>query len=134
MRGSCRDLRAIRSGTKSASSVGMTTFTHVLVPVDYEAAADAALRVAGNLARAAKGRVLVAHMLPLPIYTMTEFPVAPIDGAWLRGETERLRTHVRTVLGADGDVPPFEVDVCVDTPVLRIIEEYARVARHGGRA
>ena len=42
----------------------MTTFTHILVPLDYEAAADAALRVAGNLARAAKGRVLVAHMLP----------------------------------------------------------------------
>ncbi len=100
----------------------MTTFTHILVPLDYEAAADAALRVAGNLARAAKGRVLVAHMLPLPVYTMAEFPMAPIDGQWIREETERLRTHVRDVLAADGDVPAFEVDVCVDTPALRILQ------------
>ncbi len=100
----------------------MTTFTHILVPIDYEAAGDAALRVAGNLARAAKGRLLVAHMLPLPIYTMTEFPMAPIDGEWVRAETERLRTHVRKVLAADGDVPPVEVDVRVDTPSLRILQ------------
>jgi CBS domain-containing protein len=100
----------------------MTTFTHILVPIDYEAAADAALRVAGNLARAAKGRLLVAHMLPLPVYTMTEFPIAPIDGEWIRGEIERLRTHVREVLAADGDVPAFEIDVRVDAPAARILQ------------
>jgi universal stress protein A len=100
----------------------MTTFTHILVPIDYEAAGDAALRVAGTLARAAHGRLLVAHMLPFPVYTAIEFPMAPIDGEWIREETERLRTHVREVLGADGDVPAFEADVCVDTPALRILQ------------
>lgn len=109
-------------GTKAAGQPGMTTFTHILVPTDFEAAADAALRVAGTLARAAKGRLLVAHTLPLPAYTLTEFPITAIDGQWIRDETERLRTHVRTVLAADGDVPAFEVDVCVDAAAPRILQ------------
>lgn len=100
----------------------MTTFAHILVPLDYEAPADAALRVAGRLARAAKGRLLVAHTLPLPVYTTTEFPISPIDGQWITEESERLRVHARTVLEADGEVPAFEVDVVVDTTVLRIIQ------------
>jgi universal stress protein A len=100
----------------------MTTFANILVPIDYEAPADAALRVAGNLARAAKGRVLVSHALPLPIYTMTEYPIAPVDGGWIREETARLEKHVRTVLERDGEVPAFEVDVRVDTPALRILQ------------
>jgi universal stress protein A len=100
----------------------MTAFAHILVPIDYEAAADAALRVAGRLARASKGRLLVAHTLPLPVSAMSEFPILPIDGQWIAEETGRLRTHVRAVLEADGEVPAFEVDVVVDTAVLRIIQ------------
>jgi CBS domain-containing protein len=100
----------------------VTTFANILVPIDYEAPADAALRVAGRLARASKGRLLVAHTLPLPVYTMTEFPISPIDGQWIAEETTRLRQHVRAVLEADGEVPAFEVDVVVDTAVLRIIQ------------
>ena len=100
----------------------MTAFANILVPIDYEAAADVALRVAGNLARAGKGKLLVAHMLPLPVYTMTEVPLGAIDRRWIADETTRLRTHVRTVLETDGDVPPFDVDVVVDAPVLRTIQ------------
>lgn len=100
----------------------MTTFANILVPIDYEAPADAALRVAGNLARAAKGRLLVSHALPLPIYTMTEYPIAPVDGAWIREETARLEKHARAVLEQDGEVPSLEVDVRVDTPALRILQ------------
>jgi universal stress protein A len=100
----------------------MKAFTHILVPVDYEAPADAALRVAGLLARASKGRLLVAHTLPFPVYTMSEFPISPIDGQWIAEETERLRAHVRAVLEAEGEVPAFEVDVIVDTTALRIIQ------------
>jgi nucleotide-binding universal stress UspA family protein/CBS domain-containing protein len=100
----------------------MNAFTHILVPVDYEGPADAALRVAGLLARASKGRLLVAHTLPFPVYTMSEFPISPIDGQWIAEETERLRAHVRSVLEAEGEVPAFEVDVIVDTTALRIIQ------------
>lgn len=100
----------------------MTAFANILVPIDYEAAGDAALRMAGQLARAGKGRLLVAHMLPLPVYTTTEIPLGPIDGTWIAEETERLRTHAQHVLEADGPVPAFEVDVVVDAPVLRTIQ------------
>ncbi len=100
----------------------MTAFANILVPVDYEAAADAALRVAGRLARAAKGRLLAVHTLPLPIYAMTEFPISDLDGQWVAEESERLRAHVQSVLAVDGEVPAFEVDVIVDTAVLRILQ------------
>lgn len=100
----------------------MNAFNHILVPVDYEPAADAALRVGARLARASKGRLLVVHALPMPIYTMAEVPIAPIDGRWVAEECERLRSHVRTVVESDGEVPAFEVDVRVDTPALRIVQ------------
>lgn len=98
------------------------TFSQILVPIDYETPADAALRVAGNLARAGKGRLLVAHALPLPVYTTPEFPIAFFDAGWIEQERVRLSTHVKTVLAADGDLPPFDIDVVEDNPSLRIIQ------------
>ncbi len=100
----------------------MTPFSQILVPTDYSEPADAALRLAGGMVRAAKGRLVVAHMLPLPVYTMTELPIWPIAPEWIAEETIRLRKHVQGVLEADGDPPAFEVDVTVDTPFLRIVQ------------
>lgn len=100
----------------------MTAFDQILVPMDYSEAADAALRLAGRLARAFKGRVLVAHALPLPIYTVAEMVVWPIDGEWIAQETARLRKHAETVLEADGALPALEVDVVMDMPFLRILQ------------
>ena len=98
----------------------MLPFTDILVPIDYSEPADAALRVAAGLARAARGRLLVAHMLP-PVYTMAEFPILPIDAEWIAEERTRLENHVREQLEPDGDVPSFSVDVMVDTPFLGIV-------------
>ena len=98
------------------------SFSTILVPIDYEAAADAALRTAGRLARAGKTRLLIVHVLPLPIYTIAELPVPAIDGQWVRGEVQRLRAHVVSVLERDGEVPTFDVDVGFETPPLRIIQ------------
>jgi CBS domain-containing protein len=100
----------------------MTAFNEILVPIDYEVPADAALKIAGRLARAAKGRLLVAHSLPIPMYTTMEFPIPMYDAEWIAEEVERLRKHVRTVLEPDGEVPPFDVDVVEDSPSLRIIQ------------
>jgi nucleotide-binding universal stress UspA family protein len=97
-------------------------FATMLVPVDYEPAADAALRIAGRLARAGRSRLLVVHALPLPIYTMAEVPILAVDGQWVQDEVKRLRAHVTAVLEPEGDVPAFDVDVRVDTPALRIVE------------
>lgn len=100
----------------------MMPFTQILVPTDYSEPADAALRLASQMARAARGRLVVAHMLPLPVYTMTEYAVWPIDGKWIAEEKDRLQMHVRKVLEAEGEVPPFEVDVTMDTPFLRVVQ------------
>ena len=100
----------------------MTAFHTILVPLDYERPADAALKVAGQLARASKGRLLVAHTIPLPMYTSPEFLIACFDENWIVQERERLRAHVQSVLEPEGDVPAFELDVVMDTAALRIIQ------------
>jgi nucleotide-binding universal stress UspA family protein len=98
------------------------SFSTILVPIDYEAAADAALRLAGRLARARQGTLVVAHALPLPIYPMATLPIPPVDTRWVEDEKLRLRAHAVAVLQRDGEVPPFEVDVGVDAPAVRILQ------------
>jgi len=98
----------------------MLPFTDILVPVDYSDPSDAAVHAAARLARAAQGRLLVAHMLP-PVYTMAEFPILPVDADWIAEERIRLETHVRELLESDGNVPSFGVEVMVDTPFLGIV-------------
>ena len=97
-------------------------FSTIVVPIDYEAAADAALRLAGRLARAREGTLVVAHALPLPIYPMATVPIPPVDTRWVEDEKVRLRAHAVSVLQRDGAVPAFEVDVGVDVPALRILQ------------
>jgi CBS domain-containing protein/nucleotide-binding universal stress UspA family protein len=98
----------------------MTPFSEILVPIDYSEPADAALRLAGRLARTARGRLLVTHMLP-PVYTMAEFPILPVDAEWIAEERIRLESHVRACLETDGEAPAFAVEVLVDTPFLGIV-------------
>ena len=93
----------------------MTPFTNILVPIDDGAPADAALRVAAHLARAASGRLLVAHFLP-PVYTMAEFPILPVETAWIDEDRQQVEAHVRERLEADGEGPAFRVEVGVDAP------------------
>ncbi|MEO6029919.1 MAG: universal stress protein [Candidatus Binatia bacterium] len=100
----------------------MTAFNTILVPLDYEAPADAALKTAAQLARAGKGRLLVTHSLPVPMYTAPEFALAYFDDAWMATERERLRAHVTAVLEPEGEPPPFELDLVMDSPGLRIIQ------------
>ena len=96
----------------------MMPFTDILVPTDYSDPANAALRVAARMAHAARGRLLVAHMLP-PVYTMAEFPILPVDAEWIAEERTRLEKHVREQL--EPDAPSFGVEVLVDTPFLGIV-------------
>jgi universal stress protein A len=98
----------------------MLPFTDILVPIDYSEPADAALRVAAQMARAARGRLLVTHMLP-PVYTMAEFPILPVDAAWIDEARTRLEAHVRERLTPDGEVPAFAAEVFVDTPFVGIV-------------
>ncbi len=98
----------------------MTPFTNILVPIDYGEPGDAALRVAAHLARAAGGRLLVAHFLP-PVYTMAEFPILPVEAAWIDEDRQQVEAHVHERLEADGEGPAFGVEVGVDAPFLGIL-------------
>jgi CBS domain-containing protein/nucleotide-binding universal stress UspA family protein len=99
----------------------MPAFAQILVPVDYSAPSDAALRMAADLARAFKGRLLVLHLLPLEVYRLGDFPIVAGDGMHLAEETERLAAHVREILG-DRDAPAHEVEVSWGSPYLQIVE------------
>ncbi len=100
----------------------MSAFELILVPTDYSDPADAALRVAADLARAFKGRLLVLHLLPLEVYGLGEYPIVSGDGARLAEETERLRAHVGKVLEGRGTIPAHEVEVVWGSPYLHIVE------------
>jgi len=100
----------------------MSAFAQILVPVDYSEPADAALRLAAELARAFKGRLLVLHLLPLEVYGLGEYPIVSGDGVRLAEETERLQAHVREVLEPHGPLPAYEVEVTWGSPYLHIVE------------
>ena len=100
----------------------MSAFDLILVPTDYSEPADAALRVAAELARAFKGRLLVVHLLPLEVYGLGEYPVVSGDGARLTEEKERLRAHIGKVLEGGGTIPAHEVEVLWGSPYLHIVE------------
>ncbi len=97
------------------------SFSTILVPIDYEAAADAALRIAGRLARAGKSRLLVAHALPIPLDTLVNL-IPAMDRQWLEDEAGRLRAHAVSVLERDGEVPAFDVDIGVEHAALRVVQ------------
>jgi CBS domain-containing protein/nucleotide-binding universal stress UspA family protein len=106
----------------------MNDFGQILVPVDYSAPSDAALRVAGELARAFKGRLLVLHLMPIQVYALADYPII-VDGApQTAAAADRLREHVRAVLG--DDAPPYEVEATWGSPYLDI-PEYA-IDRNAG--
>jgi len=106
----------------------MTGFEQILVPVDYSEASDNALRIAANLARASKGRLLVVHFLRLDVYGMAEFPgILPNMMSTGLGEFDderaRLQQHVAEVLaGGEGPPPAYEVEVDWGSPYLQIVE------------
>lgn len=98
----------------------MYGFSHILVPVDYSAPSDAALRLAGGLATGFKGRLLVLHLLAIEVFALAESTLLTNDGADVEKERERLRGHVAMILG--NDAPPFEVAVAWGSPYLQIVD------------
>ena len=106
----------------------MNDFGQILVPVDYSAPSDAALRIAAELARTFKGRLLVLHLMPIQVYALAEYPVIANGTAPTSEAADRLRKHVRAVLG--DDAPPYEVEATWGSPYLDI-SDYA-IERNAG--
>jgi nucleotide-binding universal stress UspA family protein/CBS domain-containing protein len=87
----------------------MSTIGRILVPTDYSACADDALRVAARLARALQARLIVLHLLPSALDMLAEFPLMPMaDDVSHERETTRLQAHVETVLAPEGALPQYE--------------------------
>ncbi len=85
----------------------MSNLGLILVPVDYSACADDALRLAGGFARAFQARFLVLHLLPWRVEGFLQSP--PLD--WIATEKPRLAEHVRAVLERGATPPVFEIAV-----------------------
>lgn len=105
----------------------MRALQQIVVPVDYSDASSAALKMAADLARAFKARLLVLHLLRFDVFGMSEFYPMVLPGQAnvgdeldLAKETERLEQHVRQVLGADA--PAFETTVDWGSPYRQIVE------------
>jgi len=98
----------------------MNGFGEILVPIDYSEPSNAALELAAGIARAFNGRLLVLHLLPIEVYAVADYPVVTGDGARVAEETQRLRQHVRDLLGPDA--PAYEVEVTWGSPYLQIVD------------
>jgi len=96
------------------------TLQKILVPFDYSAPAEAALILAGDLARTYRARLLVVHFVEIEVHTLGDYPI--IKGDPITEETERLRKHVQRVLEDAGENPAPEVEVAWGSPFLRIVE------------
>jgi CBS domain-containing protein len=96
------------------------TLQQILVPFDYSAPAEAALMLAGDLARTYRAKLLVVHFVEIEVHTLGDYPI--IKGDPITEETERLRKHVHHVLADAGESPAPEVEVAWGSPFLRIVE------------
>lgn len=102
----------------------MALFRRILVPHDFSAHATRALKVAAELARAHRGRLLVLHVIT-PFHPVTAFPeegVALVSEADLMtGERSRLETLVARTLGRKR-TPPVRCAVTIGDPYHRIAD------------
>ncbi|MCW5892704.1 MAG: universal stress protein [bacterium] len=100
-------------------------FRRILVPHDFSAAADHALRQAAALARAARGRLRVLHVLE-PMYVPINVPGQALPDPYALVPTQQaaLEQHVRKLLGSGA--PPFTVEVRVAQPTVAILEAARR--------
>jgi universal stress protein A len=99
----------------------MNDFRRIVVPVDYSESSDAALRLATQLARAFNGRLQVVHFIPIQVYALTDYPIVADATILTRTESERLRVHVRKVLGDDAPLPS-EIEVSWGSPYVQIAD------------
>ena len=98
----------------------MRQLAQILVPVDFSACSDEALRAAAALAGAFEGRLIVVHFVPIDLYAVGDFPAVTVDGERLERERDRVDAHVDAILGS-GDAPPYEVEVAWGSPHVDIV-------------
>jgi CBS domain-containing protein len=100
----------------------MPALRHILVPFDYSPPAEAALRLAANLAGTRPARLSVLHFLAFEVRALGDYPVIKGGPGTIAEETERLRAHVQRILADSGHTPAYEVEAMWGEASLRIIE------------
>jgi len=106
----------------SRGSVAPVVFKRILVPVDFSAGSDCALRHAASLARAHQARVLPLHVTP-PICFTVDCGYGPVNRAVPDGDSLR-ETRVRLQRLVHRIVPvklAEEVRVCSGDPIEQIL-------------
>lgn len=99
----------------------MPALALILVPFDYSAPSEAALRFAADLARTYRARLLVHHFVDVDVlHTLGDYPV--VKGDPIADETERLRAHVARRLADGGPAPEHEAAVAWGSAVLQIVD------------
>jgi universal stress protein A len=102
----------------------MALFRRILVPHDFSEHATRALKVAAELAREHRGRLVVLHVIT-PFHPVTAFPeegVALVSEANLmKGERGRLEALVARKLGRRR-TPPVRCTVTIGDPYHRIAD------------
>ena len=96
-------------------------FRRILVPHDFSDEADQALRLAGQLATGADGKVMVLHVIE-PYYgpaDLTYAAMVPPPESLVPEQRRDLEQRVRKVLG--GKPPRVTIDVTVGHPANEIV-------------
>ena len=118
----------VNGGTVPAPTIGMPTINHIVVPVDFGEASDAALAYARMLALRFNASMSVVHVyddeaLARIAVLPPEVPVGPSADT---REDERRRLHARlTTLLRPGDSPQGTSVEVLHGPTSKAIVEYA---------
>lgn len=102
--------------------MSLKLFRRVLVPHDFSASADAALKAASELTQRDDGRLVILHVIA-PFYGA---PMLDGDGAWpgpaslVPEQLRALKEHVARVLGRMA--PAYVCRVEIGDPAQRIVD------------
>jgi nucleotide-binding universal stress UspA family protein len=116
----------VRRGTGSALSTGMPNITHIVVPVDFEAASEAALAYARTLAAHFHASLTVVHVYDDPFARAAFAP--EVYGMVPSGPAEAARQDVHARLGAlvhPGEIARGSSVEVLSGPTAPAIVDYA---------
>jgi nucleotide-binding universal stress UspA family protein len=123
-------IRRIETGSKRASFSGMSTFTKILVAIDFSAVSDEALRQADKRAQSARAKLAVCHIVPNDLRSDLLFPhISRIAALKIPLEmnqvADEVSTRVMDITGrASGDFEVITDDGPPHALILKRAEEW----------
>jgi nucleotide-binding universal stress UspA family protein len=101
----------------------MKAFKHILVPVDFSAHSDEAIRVAADLSRRYEGALTLLYVFELPIYPLPEGYAlyTPTNLSDLNQNFERLLGAAKK-LAQDAGAPAVQTCLLQGLPLAEVLE------------